>query len=201
MLRRLKKALLSLTALTAFIVAFMIVVNVVEKSTRNEAVPSSTEIGIYSLRSDSGDRIECHRDNSVFTISTDDEGAFLKPQPISSRAEMQQCIEAYKSGQLPFDPRNHIGYYEAWFLSWEGFDHENIYHWGVPDECAPHYQFKQKNHSRLVDAMGLVNTIEVTFTWTGTDAEWETCLVAREIEIADIDLSELDVEITENPQN
>ena len=143
----------------------------------------------------------CHRDNSGFTVVTDEYGQFIETQPVSSGAELKWCIEAFKSGSLPFDPRNFIARYEAGYVIWEGVDYQNIYHWGVPDECAPHYQFKKKSHPWLIDALGLVETIEVTFAWTGTDAEWDTCAIAREKQIAEIDLSELEIATIDGTAN
>ena len=201
MLRRLKKVLLSTTALAAIMIALLIVVSVVGQRYRFSSTPSVDNIDIYTLHSDSGDPTTCHRDNSGFTIETNEDGEILNIQPISDQAAMEQCIEAFQSGELPFDPRNFIGHYEAGYVSWEGVDHENIYHWGIPGECAPHYQFKQKSHPWVMDAFGLVDTIEVTFAWTGTDAEWHTCFVARENEIAEIDLSDIEFEVTESSLN
>ena len=193
MLRRLKKVLLSITATATVIIALLIVVSVVSQSYQFGATPARPNIDIYTLRSNSGEPIQCHRDSSGFTVLTDDNGGIFSIQPVSSGAELKRCVEAYKSGQLPFDPRNYIGMYEAGYISWEGTDFTNIYDWDLPDECAPHYEFKQKSHPWLVDALGLVDTIEVTFRWTGTDTEWQTCSTAREKEIAEIDLSELEI--------
>ena len=141
----------------------------------------------------------CHRDNSGFAVVTDEYDKILETAPISSGAELKMCIEAFEAGSLLFDPRNFIGRYEAGYVSWEGVDHENIFHWDVPDECAPHYQFKQKSHPWLIDALGLVDTVEVTFAWTGTDTEWDTCFAARVNEIYEIDPPEF--EIPENSQS
>ncbi len=193
MLRRLKKVLLSITATATVIIALLIVVSVVSQSYQFGATTSKSNIDIYTLRSNSGEPIQCYRDSSGFTVLTDDNGGIFSIQPVTSGAELKRCVEAYKSGQLPFDPRNYIGMYEAGYISWEGTDFTNIYDWDLPGECAPYYEFKQKSHPWLVDALGLVDTIEVTFRWTGTDTEWLSCSTAREKEIAEIDLSELEI--------
>lgn len=194
MLKRVGKAVASITATTVAVIVILTVVAIV-----GQRQPSQlSDIGAYVISGYSGSPITCHRDNSGFTVSTDENGEILWTQPVSSEAELKSCIEAFKSGILPFDPRNYIGKYEAGFISWEGFDHEDIYHWGVPDECAPHYQFEQKSHPWLIDALGLVDTIEVTFAWTGTDTEWNTCFAARLKQIAEIDLSQFEIQKHEN---
>ncbi len=193
MLRRLKKVLLSIAATATVIIALLIVVSVVGQNYQSGTNPSNSNIDIYTLRSNSEDPIRCHRDNSSITVITDDYGGNISIQPVNSGSELNLCVEAYKSGQLPFDPRNYIGIYEAGYISWEGTDLTSIHHWDLPDECNPHYQFKEKSHPWLVDALGLVDTIEVTFQWTGTDTEWQTCSTAREKEIAEIDLTELEI--------
>ena len=190
-----------MTATAAVVIALLIVVSVVGQRHQFSSTPSVDNIGIYTLQSDSGETIQCHRDNSGLTILTDDKGEIIWPQPVSSEAELERCIEAYKSGRIPFDPRNYIGRYEAGYVSWEGVDHEDIHHWGVSDECAPHYEFKAKSHPWWIDALGLVDTIEVTFTWTGTDTEWYKCLVAREKQISEIDLSELKIPTIDSAPN
>ena len=194
MLRRLKKVLLSITATATVIIALLIVVSVVGQSYQFGANPSSSNIDIYTLRSNSGEPIQCHRDNSGFIVLTDDYGGIFSIQPVTSGAELKRCVDAYQSGQLPFDPRNYIGKYEAGYISWEGTDLTSIHHWDLPVECNPHYQFKEKSHPWLVDALGLVDTVEVTFQWTGTDNEWQSCSTMREKEIAEIDLSELEID-------
>ena len=193
MFKRLIKVIVSITATAAIIIVLLIVVAIVGQRYRFESTPSVDNIDIYTLHSDSREVIQCRRDSSGFAVLTDHNGEVLSLQPVSSEAELKKCIEAFESGILPFDPRNYIGRYEAGYVSWEGFDHENIYHWGVLDECVPHYQFKEKSHPWIVDTLSLVDTIEVTFTWTGTDAEWDTCFVAREKQTAEIDLSEIEV--------
>ncbi len=191
MLKRLLKVLASMTVVGAIIIALLIVVSVVGQTYQFKSTPSGSNIDIYTLPSNSGEPIQCHRDNSGFTIETDDDGDILAVRPLADQRQIERCIEAFKSGSLPFDPRNYIGRYEAGYISWEGTDFTNIYYWGVPEECEPYYQFKQKSHPWVVDALGLVDTIEVTFQWTGTDAEWQSCYAVREQETAEIDLSEL----------
>lgn len=194
MFRRLLKVLASTTAVGAIIIALLLVVSVFGQRYQFSSNPSVDNIDILILRGDNGASIQCHRDNSGFTVLTDDNDEILLTQPVSSGAELKSCIEAYKSGRLPFDPRDFIERYEAGYVSWEGFDHENIYDWdSLPGECASHYQFKEKSHPWIIDALGLVDTIEVTFQWTGTDAEWATCYAAREKQIDEIDLSEIEV--------
>lgn len=189
MLRRLLKVLASTTAVGAIIIALLIVISVVGQKYQFSSNPSVDNIDILILRGDNGASIQCHRDNNRITIETDNDQ--LRAVMVG-REGLEQCIEAYRSGRLPFDPRNYIGRYEAGYTSWEGFDHENIYDWdSLPGECEPHYQFKEKSHPWIIDALGLVDTIDVTFQWTGTDAEWATCYAAREKQIAEIDLSEL----------
>ena len=160
------------------ITALLIVIAIVgERNPFNSTrqVPST-----YVFINNTGEVVQCYRDSNRFAVLTDENGEILSLQPVSSVAELKKCIEAFESGILPFDPRDYIGRYEAGYVSWQGFDHENIYDWDVPQECQPHYQFKQKSHPWLVDALGLVDTIEVTFEWTGTSTEWQTCFTARQ---------------------
>lgn len=199
MLRRLRKVLASIATLTAVIIALLIVVSVVGQRDQLDPTPSRSNADILILHVDNEEPTQCHRDNNGITIETDSDQ--LRAVMVG-REGLEQCIEAYKSGRIPFDPRNYIGRYEAGYISWEGFDHENIYDWrDVPDECAPHYQFESKSHPWLIDALGLVDTIEVTFQWTGTDTEWQTCYAAREKQIAEIDLSELEIAVIDSIQN
>ena len=199
MRRRLIKVLASITATSAVIIALLIVVSVVGQRHQLSSTPSADNADILILHGDNEESIHCHRDNNKITIETDNGQTRAV---MVGREGLEQCIEAYKSGRIPFDPRNYIGRYEAGYTSWEGFDHKNIYHWeSLPGECEPHYQFKEKSHPWLIDALGLVDTIEVTFKWTGTDADWQTCYTAREKQIAEIDLSELEIAITDNAPN
>ena len=187
-----------MTAVIAVAAVVLGVVAVVSQQNPFDLNPSDSRIDIYTLSNDDGDSITCHRNNSGFTIETDN--GEIRAVMVGHEG-LEQCIKAYRSGHLPFDPRNFIGSYEAGYISWEGIDHENIYHWSVPDECAPHYQFKQKSHPWIVDAFGLVDTIDVTFQWTGTDAEWATCYVAREKQVDEIDLSEIEIATIDSARN
>ncbi|MXX93654.1 MAG: hypothetical protein F4Y63_09465 [Chloroflexi bacterium] len=198
MLRRLGKVIASITATAGIVIALLVVIAAVGQRHSSQLARSGANADIYVMSGYTGSPITCHRDNNGITIETDN--GQLRAVMVG-REGLEQCIEGYKSGRIPFDPRNYIGRYEAGYVIWEGVDHENIYHWGVPDECAPHYQFKQKSHPWLIDALGLVETIEVTFAWTGTDAEWGTCSVAREKQIAEIDLSEFEIATTDNAPN
>ena len=200
MRKRLLKVVASMTATAAVIIALLIVVSVVGQRVQFSSTPSADNADILILRGDNEERIQCHRDSNGIMIETDDNDQFRAV--MVGHEGLEQCIEAYKSGRIPFDPRNYIGRYEAGYVSWEGFDHENIYHWeSIPAKCEPHYQFKGKSHPWLIDVLGLVDTIEVTFQWTGTDAEWQTCYAARERQIAEIDLSEIEVAIAESAPN
>ena len=195
MRKRLLKVVASMTATAAVIIALLIVVSVVGQRDQFDPTSSRSNADILILHGDNEERIQCHRDSNGIMIETDDNDQFRAV--MVGHEGLEQCIEAYKSGRIPFDPRNYIGRYEAGYTRWEGFDHENIYHWeSLPAECEPHYQFKGKSHPWLIDALGLIDTIEVTFQWTGTDAEWQTCYAAREKQIADIDLSEIEVGIS-----
>ena len=197
MLRRLKKVLVTMIATATVVVALLIVVSVVGQRYQFSSTPSVNNADILILHGDNEAPIQCYRDNNGVTIETDN--GHIRAVMVG-REGLERCIEAYKSGRIPFDPRNFVGKYEAGYTSWEGFDHENIYDWGsLPGECEPHYQFKEKSHPWLVDALGLVDTIEVTFKWTGTDSEWQSCYTAREKQIAEIDLSELEVTIDSAP--
>ena len=189
MFRRLLKVLVSMTAVGAIIIALLIVVSVVGQKYQFSSTPSADNIDVLILRGDNDSPIQCHRDGNRFTLETNNDGEIIGIRPFTNQADMEHCIEAFKSGTLPFDPRNYIGRYEAGYISWEGTDFTNIYDWDLPQECEPHYQFKGKSHPWLIDALGLVDIIEVTFKWTGTDAEWETCFTARQKRIAEIDLS------------
>ena len=208
MLRRLKKALLSIAATATFIVALLIVVSVVGQRYQFSTNPRSSNIDIYTLRNDDGSSFQCHRDNYSSIVLTEVDGGIFEIAPVADLIEIEQCIEAYKSGRLPFDPRDFIVRYEAGYVIWEGVDHKDIHHWsstgrwGLPgEECASHYEFKEKSHPWLVDVLGLVDTIEVAFEWTGSDAEWQTCLAAREKRISELDLSEFKAAIAENLRN
>ena len=185
-------------AVIAIVAVVLGVVAVVSQQNPFDLNSPDSRIDIYTLSSDDGNSITCHRNNNGITIET--HNGEIRAVMVG-REGLEQCIEAYKSGRIPFDPRNYIGIYEAGYISWEGIDHENIYHWSVPDECAPHYQFKQKSHPWIVDAFGLVDTIDVTFQWTGTDAEWATCYVAREKQVDEIDLSELEIAVINSTPN
>ena len=199
MLRRLKKVLLSTTATATVIFAFLIVVSVVGQSYQFGTTPARSNITTFNTYI--GKPIQCHRYSSDFIVVTDGNRGMFSLPLVSSESDLKRCVEAYKSGQLPFDPRNYIGKYEAGYISWEGTDFTNIYDWDLPDECNLHYEFKQKSHPWLMDALGLVDTIEVTFKWTGTDTEWLTCSAAREKEIAEIDLSELEIDPVDSIPN
>ena len=187
MLKRLRKVLLSITALSASIVATFMIVALVALWDPFGFAPLDSEIGAVVMTGDNGERVICFRDNTGYTPITDDKGDITGFKLSADRSNFDQCIRVFKSGDLPFDPRNFIGTYEAGFISWEGFDHENIRHWPVPAECTPHYQFKGKSHPWYIDALGLVDYIEVTFEWTGTDADWGPCLDARETESVELD--------------
>ena len=208
MRRRLINVLVSMTAVTAIVAALLTVVAIAGYQNRFDATPSDHLIDIYMLRNDDGSSLQCHRDNYSSIVLAELDGGIFEIEPVADLTEIERCIEAYKSERLPFDPRDFIGRYEAGYVIWEGVDHKDINHWsstgrwGLPvEECAPYYEFKEKSHPWLVDVLGLVDTIEVAFEWTGSDAEWQTCLAAREKRISELDLSEFKAAIAENLRN
>ncbi len=198
MLKRLSKVLASISATAVVVIAVLTIATIVEQRYSSRIDLSSANADIYVIHDDSGAPITCYREGNRIALTTDDNGEIIGNRPITAQADMQRCIEVFKSGNLPFDPRNYIGRYEAGYISWEGTDFTNIHDWDLPNECESHYQFKEKSHPRIVDALGLVDTIEVTFAWTGTDSEWNTCFAARQQQIAEIDPSEFEIEIPEN---
>ena len=134
-----------------------------------------------------------------FTINSDEDGDYLNYQWHGTQAQLDRCIEAINAMSDTFDERAYVGSYEAGYVAWDGFDPTDIHDWDLPDECQPHYVFKSKSHPWWIDYMGTVDYIDVTFEWVGTDTEWESCSVAREKQIAEIDPNQIETIWVDEP--